>query len=97
MFTKIWWLSTLERAAKTFVQAYITFWMLAAGLGNTPTTQPNADAFNTMFTMNNLKAAVVATVLSFVTSAASTPVGPDKAAPSLVVTETKPTAPKLDA
>lgn len=97
MFSKIWWLSTLERAGKSFFQAYITFWLLAAGLTDTSTEVPNADAFELLFTMDNLKAAFVMTVLSFFTSTASTPLGPDKAAPSLVVTETVPTQPPLAA
>jgi hypothetical protein len=95
VFSKIWWLSTLERAAKTFFQAYIGFWVLAAGLGSTPTEVPNADAFDLLFTWDNVKAAVVVTVLSLASSVVSTPLGADKSAPSLTVTETVPTAPPL--
>jgi hypothetical protein len=92
MFSRVWWLSTIERMGKTFVQAYLSFWLLAAGLADSDLSQPNADAFEVLFTMNNLKAAVVATALSFVTSLASTPAGPDHS-PSLTVTESTPTVP----
>lgn len=93
MFSRIWWLSTIERLGKTFVQGYAAFWMLAAGLGDTPAGVPNADAFDVLFTMDNVKAGAVMAALSFFTSVASTPLGADKAAPSLTVTETVPTAP----
>jgi hypothetical protein len=88
---KLWLLSTGERAAKSFVQGYLAFWTLSAGLGNTPAeTSSNAGAFDLLFTLNNLKAGVVMAVLSTGTSFLSTGFGPDKDSPSLVVTETKP-------
>lgn len=93
MFSKVWWLSTIERLVKTFVQGYVAMWFLVAGLTNPTFDQPNAGAFDVLFTMNNLKAGVVAAALSFVTSLASTPFGADKGAPSLTVTETPPTSP----
>ena len=90
---KQWWLSTGERMAKSFVQGYLAFWLLAAGLTNSSADQPNADAFDLLFTWDNVKAGIVTMVLSLATSFASTPLGPDKNAPSLVVTETRPTQP----
>lgn len=96
MFSKIWWLSTLERLGKTFAQGYFAMWMLTAGLGNTSASVPNAEAFDTLFTMTNLKAAAVMAALSLFTSLASTPVGADHSAPSLVVTEVRPTTPSLN-
>ncbi len=93
MFTKVWLLSTGERLTKTFVQGYLAFFLLASGLGNggVDNVSTGTGAFDLLFTMNNVKAGVVAAVLSFLTSLASTPIGPDKESPSLVVTETPPT------
>lgn len=93
MFSKVWWLSTLERLGKTFLQGYIALWLLTAGLTNPTFDQPNTGAFDTLFTMNNLKAGIVAAALSFASSVASTPFGADNSAPSLTVTETPPTTP----
>ena len=91
MFTKVWWLSTLERLSKSFVQGYIAFWTLTSGLGNTEANVPNAGAFDTLFTWDNVKAGVVMAVLSAGTSFLSTPFGPDRDSPSLVVSENPPT------
>jgi hypothetical protein len=95
MFSKIWWLSTLERFAKTFVQGYMAFWLLSAGLTDS-SAEANAAAFDLLFTWNNVKAGVVTSALSLAMSFASTPFGPDGDSPSLVVTETKPTQPAID-
>jgi Putative lactococcus lactis phage r1t holin len=91
MFSKVWLLSTGERLVKTFFQGYLAYFLLASGLGNTPATVGSSDVFNLLFTMDNVKAGAVAAVLSFLTSIASTPVGPDKESPSTVVTENPPT------
>jgi hypothetical protein len=91
MLTKVWLLSTGERLIKTFLQGYLAFFMLASGLGNTPATVGSAGVFNLLFTMDNVKAGAAAAVLSFLTSVASTPVGPDKESPSMVVSENPPT------
>jgi hypothetical protein len=90
-FNRVWLLSVAERMVKSFVQGYVAFWTLAAGLGNTPTDQPNAGAFELLFTMNNVKAGVVMAFLSLATSIGTTGLGPDKNSPSLTVTETVPT------
>ena len=92
MFTRTWLLSTAERLVKTFLQGYIAFWTLTAGLGDTPAEVARADAFDTLFTIDNVKAGLVMAVLSLATSIISTPFGPDNAAPSLVVSENAPTA-----
>jgi hypothetical protein len=92
MFSKVWWLSAAERAGKTFLQAYLTFWIMVAGFAS-GAAQVNADAFDLLFTWNNVKAGVVGLALSLATSVGSTKLGPDSNAPSLTVTETKPTQP----
>jgi hypothetical protein len=91
MLTKVWLLSTGERLLKSFFQGYLMFFMLASGLGATPATVGSSDVFNLLFTMDNVKAGAVTAVLSFLTSVASTPVGPDKESPSVVVSENPPT------
>lgn len=93
MFTKTWLLSTGERLTKTFLQGYLAFYLLAAGLGNggVDNVAKSTNAFDLLFTMNNVKAGAVAAVLSLLTSIASTPLGPDKNSPALTVTETPPT------
>jgi hypothetical protein len=94
MFSKVWLFSTGARLAKTFVQGYLAFFLMASGLGNggVDNAAVNTGAFDLLFTMNNVKAGAVAAVLSFLSSVASTPVGPDTNSPSLTVTETRPTA-----
>jgi hypothetical protein len=65
-----------ERLAKTFVQFYLGFWLLTIGLLDTVAVQPGtADAFSTLFTVDNLKAGVVGVALSLATSFASKPFG----------------------
>jgi hypothetical protein len=91
MFSKVWLLSTGERLSKSFVQGYIAFWTLTSGLGNTAADVPNAGAFDTLFTFDNVKAGVVMAVLSAGTSFLSTPFGPDTGSPSLTVSENPPT------
>jgi hypothetical protein len=78
------WKKTAERAGKTFLQAYLAFWMLTAGLGDTGAEAGgNPSAFDLLFTWDNVKAGVVALALSIVTSLASKPVGPTES-PSVV-------------
>jgi hypothetical protein len=74
---------TAERAAKTFLQAYLMFWMLQAGLGDTTAEHPG-DAFDLLFTWDNVKAGVVALALSVASSLISKPVGPSPDSPSVV-------------
>lgn len=91
MFTRLWFLSTAERAVKTFVQGYLATFFLLAGLGSGPVDDyPGADTFDLLFTWNNIKGGVVAAFISFLMSIGSTRLGPDKDSPSLVVTETEP-------
>lgn len=65
----------VERAAKTFVQGYLTFWVLAAGITNTPAEIPGASAYDALFTVANLKAGLVALAWSVATSLLSKPAG----------------------
>lgn len=88
--SKTWWLSTGERFVKTFLQGYIAFWLLTTGLGGTPAEVVGADAFQTLFTMDNVKAGIAAAFLSFVTSIVSTPLGVDSNSPAITVKETSP-------
>jgi hypothetical protein len=83
-----------ERAGKTFLQAYLAFWLLQAGLGGTPAEQPGSDAFGLLFTMDNVKAGVVALAFSIVTSLGSRPLGPDSSSASLVVSTDDPATPR---
>ena len=65
-----------ERLAKTFMQFYFGFWLLTAGLLNTTADiGGSAGAFDTLFTVDNLKAGVVGMALSLATSVASKPFG----------------------
>ena len=91
MLSKVWLLSTAERLAKSFLQGYIAFWTLTAGLGNTPAEVASSAAFDSLFTWDNVKAGVVMAFLSVGTSLLSTPFGPDKGSPSLTVSENPPT------
>jgi hypothetical protein len=91
MFTKVWIKSTGERLVKTFVQGYVTVWLLVNGVTDPSGITDPGSAFDTMFTANNLKGGAVAAFLSLVTSIASTGLGPDNNSPSLAVTETHPT------
>jgi hypothetical protein len=95
LLNKVWWLSVAERMAKTFYQAYLAYWILVAGLASGVADNSNASAFDLLFTWNNVKAGIVGVALSFVTSVATTHVGPDDNSPSAVVTETKPTQPDV--
>lgn len=90
-FGKTWALSVAERAVKSFVQGYIGFFTLTAGLGSTTADVPNASAFDALFTWDNVKAGVVMAVLSTGMSFLSTPFGPDDNSPSLTVSENPPT------
>lgn len=93
MFSKLWWMSTLERLAKTFVQGYFAFFTMVAGAATGPVDDvSNVTNFELLFTMNNVKAGLVAAAISFFMSMGSTPLGPDKGSPSMVVTETTPAA-----
>lgn len=70
-----------ERAAKTAVQAYFTLWTMTAVLGTGPELgSPKASAFNSLFTLNNLKAAAVGAAYSLFTSILSKPVSDDSSA-----------------
>lgn len=90
MFTKVWFQSAAERGVKTFLQGYFGFWFLVAGLGDTSAAVPGPDAFDTLFSMDNVKAGVVMLALSVGTSVVTTRLGPDKNSPSVTVIETVP-------
>lgn len=65
-----------ERVAKTFLQFYLGFWLLTVGLLDTAAAATGtADAFDTLFTVDNLKAGVVGVALSLATSFVSKPFG----------------------
>lgn len=72
-----------ERAAKTFVQAYLAFWLMRAGLAGD--TVPDADAFDVLFTLDNAKAGVVGVALSVAFSFGSKRLGPDPNSASVVL------------
>lgn len=76
-------LRTIERAAKTFAQFYFGLWLLRLGLLNADISAPNADAFDLLFTIDNVKAGVVGVALSVATSVGSKPFG-DPDDPSVV-------------
>ena len=66
----------VERLAKTFLQFYLGFWLLRVGLLDTAAASPGSvDAFDSLFTTDNLKAGVVGVALSLATSFASKPFG----------------------
>jgi len=68
-----------ERAAKTFAEGYITMWFLTAGIAKDD-IKGSSEAFDTLFTLNNLKAGVVATALSLAASLLSRKKGSDASA-----------------
>jgi hypothetical protein len=82
-----------ERAGKTFVQGYLAFWLLTSGLGDTPAEVPTASGFDTLFTMDNVKAGAVALALSVASSVLTKRVGPDSTSASMVVATSDPTLP----
>lgn len=82
-----WWKAMADRVVKSFFQGYFTLWFLQEGLGDTSATVPNSDAFDTLFTMDNVKAGVVMVALSFGLNIISTPLGVDKTGPSATVVE----------
>jgi len=61
-----WWQDATERAVKTFLQAYLAFWMVAAQVAG-----DQSEMFDTLFTWDNVKAGIVGLVLSLGTSALS--------------------------
>jgi hypothetical protein len=73
-----WALDTLERAAKTFVQAYLSVWIAIGGT-----------SFDTLFTRDNLEAGVVGLALAVASAVGARRVGaPDSA--SLLPADTDP-------
>ncbi len=75
---------TAERMAKTFVQFYLGYWFLTLGLLNTAAAVAGPGAFDTLFTVDNVKAGVVGLALSLATSIGTKGLGPDKDSPSMV-------------
>lgn len=65
---------TAERGARTFGQFYLGFWLLSAGLLGTG-ADANADAFDLLFTWDNVKAGVVGLALSVATAIGAKPFG----------------------
>ena len=66
MWTKRFWQDAIERAAKTFFQAYAAAWVaVSAATGS-------ALDFDTLFTLDNVKAGVVGVAISFFMSMGST-------------------------
>lgn len=66
MFTKRFWQDAIERAAKTFFQAYAGAWVaVAAATGG-------ALDFDSLFTADNVKAGIVGVAISFFMSMGST-------------------------
>lgn len=63
-----------ERAGKSFAQGYFAFWLLTAGWAKDD-IKGSAAAFDTLFTLNNVKAGVVMTAFSIATSYGSRTVG----------------------
>lgn len=63
MFTKVWFQDMAERAARTFIQGYAAFWAVAG------------QSYDTLFTLDNVKAGVVATALSLFMSMGASQVG----------------------
>lgn len=72
--TRKFLLDLLERAGKTFIQTYLATWVLLSAIGE-GVGAGNADAFDTLFTLNNVKAGVVGVALSFATSIGSRQIG----------------------
>lgn len=83
-----------ERAAKTFVQAWIATAMAVTGLGDTAFEQPNEAVFDALFSASTVKVALVATLLSVLSSFVSKPLGPDNSSASVVVATDDPTTPR---
>lgn len=67
--TKRWLLDTLERAGRTFLQAYFAVWL----------TVGSAE-YETLFTVTNLKAGVVGVALSLAMSVGAKKTGADDSA-----------------
>jgi hypothetical protein len=61
-----------ERASKTFLQFYLGYWLF---LNPETTSAVSPDAFDTLFTTDNLKAGAVGVALSAATSIGSRYVG----------------------
>ena len=74
MFSKVYFEKTAERAAKSFTQGFLGFWLVSPVAAIT---------FEALFTQANLKAGVVMAVLSVATSILGKNVGPEDS-PSLV-------------
>jgi hypothetical protein len=62
-----------ERAARTFLQAYLSIWLV------------NGGGYDELFTSDNLKAGVVGVALSVAMSLGLKKVGPNKSSASSVV------------
>jgi hypothetical protein len=72
--TRRFLLDLIERAGKTFIQTYLATWILLAGIGD-DVGAGGSGAYDTLFTLNNVKAGVVGVALSFATSFGSRSVG----------------------
>ena len=70
-----WWEDAIERAGKTFFQAYLAFWLVAAQVADN-----QAEMFDTLFTWDNVKAGVVGVALSLASSVISKGRGNPKSA-----------------
>lgn len=66
---KRWVADTAERAGRTFGQSYLAVWVAAGGT-----------AFDTLFTVTNLKAGVVGVALSVAVSVGAKQSGPNDSA-----------------
>jgi energy-converting hydrogenase Eha subunit E len=75
---------TAERAVKTFLQFYLGFWLLTMGLMGTSAAVVGPEAFDTLFTLDNVKVGVVGLALSVVTSIGTKNLGPEHDSPSVV-------------
>lgn len=53
MFTRVWLEDAVGRLVRTFIQGYAAFWAVAG------------QSYDTLFTLDNLKAGVVAAAISF--------------------------------
>lgn len=83
-FSKKFVVETLERASKTFLQAYMLAWTVKAGILDIGISVPSNASYDVLFTWDNVKAGVVGVALSLATSVGSKPIGADKDGPSIL-------------
>lgn len=77
-----WMRDTGERALRTFVQGYTSFWLVTAGASSSDA--PSPVLFDSFFDVDNAKAGAVAVVFSVVMSWAAKPVSGTVSPASLV-------------